>query len=144
MFPCSKFYIIKDHPRACGENLPIEYNAVPVIGSPPRMRGKLIEAKSFVDGIRITPAHAGKTLCATIILRGTWDHPRACGENSLYRFLSELYLGSPPRMRGKHSAAFNTTDYKRITPAHAGKTDSQKPITPEQKDHPRACGENQP
>ena len=25
------------------------------------MRGKLIEAKSFVDGIRITPAHAGKT-----------------------------------------------------------------------------------
>ena len=30
----------QDHPRGCGENFWSEYNAVPVIGSPPRMRGK--------------------------------------------------------------------------------------------------------
>ena len=52
---------LKDHPRGCGENFPIEYNAVPVIGSPPRMRGKLISVYIIVGYCRITPADAGKT-----------------------------------------------------------------------------------
>ena len=51
----------KDHPRRCGENRIIHQFRLRCKGSPPQVRGKLIEAKSFVDGIRITPAGAGKT-----------------------------------------------------------------------------------
>ena len=54
--------VYQDHPRACGENLLREFGVIEQLGSPPRMRGKLIEG--IVKGIlnRITPAHAGKTV----------------------------------------------------------------------------------
>ena len=51
-----------DHPRACGENLRICYFLPALVGSPPRMRGKLAEVSDLVFRSRITPAHAGKTL----------------------------------------------------------------------------------
>ena len=51
----------KDHPRGCGENLPIPDKRLGTLGSPPRMRGKHIF--HWYSGIcaRITPADAGKT-----------------------------------------------------------------------------------
>ena len=51
----------KDHPRACGENEKRVEELGKVMGSPPRMRGKLNEEtnRKFQHGI--TPAHAGKT-----------------------------------------------------------------------------------
>ena len=50
----------RDHPRACGEK-----NATPQPsglskGSPPRMRGKDCHWLYGVEGVGITPAHAGK------------------------------------------------------------------------------------
>ena len=52
-----------DHPRACGENSPPYLPARLSSGSPPRMRGKPINKQAIVHARRITPAHAGKTLC---------------------------------------------------------------------------------
>ena len=53
-----------------------------MVGSPPRMRGKLF-ASSFVAAIlRITPAHAGKTRELVDFGHAPADHPRACGENT--------------------------------------------------------------
>ena len=71
---------------------------------------------------RITPAHAGKTLLQSKICLSSADHPRACGENSVFLRLQPLHLGSPPRMRGKPIVERDTVATKRITPAHAGKT----------------------
>ena len=52
----------KDHPRGCGENdYPTTFQAQ-VTGSPPRMRGKLVDAVNANRGDRITPADAGKTI----------------------------------------------------------------------------------
>ena len=65
------------------------------------MRGKLIEAKSFVDGIRITPADAGKTFKVAEIAKAFKDHPRGCGENWSNDQYTTNLTGSPPRMRGK-------------------------------------------
>ena len=52
----------RDHPRACGENVDtvkhIGYN----VGSPPRMRGKRVGKINVLLIVRITPAHAGKTI----------------------------------------------------------------------------------
>ena len=51
----------QDHPRACGENLKTLRSGVGQSGSPPRMRGKLDNGLAASYGVRITPAHAGKT-----------------------------------------------------------------------------------
>ena len=51
----------QDHPRACGENDLDGLQKSLKEGSPPRMRGKPIASTLFAGGIRITPAHAGKT-----------------------------------------------------------------------------------
>ena len=50
--------------------------------------------------------------------------------------------GSPPRMRGKPQAQRSSLSERRITPAHAGKTQSIKSFHFLSTDHPRACGEN--
>ena len=51
----------KDHPRACGENGNPDLKIQGILGSPPRMRGKLFGTISRTRRRRITPAHAGKT-----------------------------------------------------------------------------------
>ena len=91
-----------DHPRACGENRKEAVMRRVHVGSPPRMRGKRFRDSLQIRHIRITPAHAGKTLLILTMVNIGSDHPRACGENppKTTNFLSGL--GSPPRMRGKH------------------------------------------
>ena len=52
----------KDHPRGCGENGYLTTLAAWMMGSPPRMRGKLGGGGCAVVCIGITPADAGKTV----------------------------------------------------------------------------------
>ena len=73
---------IKDHPRVCGEkNVCI---GVPdwIIGSPPRMRGKVEHGYHFHFGNRITPAYAGKRYGIIPCADKGGDHPRVCGEKT--------------------------------------------------------------
>ena len=56
--PCQSH---RDHPRACGENCSITAQRVALIGSPPRVRGKLDGCALLSPIQRITPARAGKT-----------------------------------------------------------------------------------
>ena len=52
---------IGDHPRACGEYVRIQDFMLPIVGSPPRMRG-IRHCAAETDGhAGITPAHAGNT-----------------------------------------------------------------------------------
>ena len=101
-WPCWDFPEYRqDHPRACGEN---NYNlnlCYCLIGSPPRMRGKLGKNANVSPRNRITPAHAGKTCSSGTGRVQREDHPRACGENQGVRNLRAAQGGSPPRMRGK-------------------------------------------
>ena len=106
------------------------------------MRGKRRLGFPPQAAARITPAHAGKTrLCASFD-KAIADHPRACGENRhpVLKFLRKL--GSPPRMRGKPVTSCEKTMAQRITPAHAGKTETHDDAVGTAADHPRACGEN--
>ena len=72
----------KDHPRGCGENPTFVPAVVEVIGSPPRMRGKLKRGLYFMEQWRITPADAGKTSLFALARTTQPDHPRGCGENT--------------------------------------------------------------
>ena len=106
------------------------------------MRGKLAENTGKSNEERITPAHAGKTDCVLPVKLLHRDHPRACGENwRIPRHLNS-HDGSPPRMRGKQIGIQYTSVARRITPAHAGKTNIFIVIKYQHADHPRACGEN--
>ena len=50
----------KDHPRACGEKFKCCTTRVYILGSPPRMRGKVQLDNQAAGRVGITPAHAGK------------------------------------------------------------------------------------
>ena len=132
----------RDHPRACGENIPRPLHNLRVQGSPPRMRGKQRRVVLQYEDRGITPAHAGKT--AADNRAGVWrrDHPRACGENRMSSSESARSSGSPPRMRGKLFGYLALREACGITPAHAGKTRKAVSYWIIRRDHPRACGEN--
>ena len=126
----------------CGENSCPAITWPPPEGSPPRVRGKpaLLSISPFSG--RITPACAGKTISETLGRDAREDHPRVCGENSLFSSLFSGSKGSPPRVRGKPFARFSPPLFSRITPACAGKTISTACNFRKTKDHPRVCGEN--
>ena len=86
------------------------------------MRGKPDIALGRRIRVRITPAHAGKTMWSSAAASSNPDHPRACGEN-IIDFAKEIVI-----------------DW--ITPAHAGKTYDPAVVVDGLADHPRACGEN--
>ena len=69
------------------------------------------------------------------------DHPRLCGEK-FWQFPSNPPAwGSPPPMRGKDLLSDTAFFLRRITPAYAGKSDSNIFSIIRFRDHPRLCGE---
>ena len=97
-FFCPRYW---DHPRGCGENFAAFLSAARILGSPPRMRGKLNCRVTSSTRVRITPADAGKTTQCCGYRSTRQDHPRGCGENLPdFKFSGDV-KGSPPRMRGK-------------------------------------------
>ena len=111
-----------DHPRVCGEKLTIKGKNWPVVGSPPRVRGKGIFNRYLFAAARITPACAGKSAPMVIGICRHRDHPRVCGEKapSIHPALAET--GSPPRVRGKATPLRERRNFDGITPACAGKS----------------------
>ena len=111
----------RDHPRLCGEKLPISSRYVTATGSPPPMRGKAVVAGKAAPRLGITPAYAGKRQSWQAASFACGDHPRLCGEKDQYCVASESKRGSPPPMRGKAHSWFK--------------------ISFLYEDHPRLCGE---
>ena len=92
------------------------------LGSPPRMRGKVIHSLCDRPQRGITPACAGKRRKSQPRTLPGWDHPRMCGEKKLRSVSTISAIGSPPRMRGKDAANSFRTQFYGITPAYAGKS----------------------
>ena len=112
------------------------------MGSPPRVREKLVRSKSGNQGYGITPACAGKTHTLTITVSEFQDHPRVCGKNFLSVNMFDIGVGSPPRVREKLSPTLAHSIKSRITPACAGKTEILTIHSTFKRDHPRVCGKN--
>ena len=125
----------------CGEKSEAIALSLTVQGSPPRMRGKVLDTviEHAFDGI--TPAYAGKSVRTCAVQSRDRDHLRVCGEKQAQMGCIQLSLGSPPRMRGKAAHRGGRSRQGGITPAYAGK---RKPPPDRHKnwgDHPRMCGE---
>ena len=72
----------QDHPRVYGENGPRPQVTDHQLGSPPRVRGKLLRDATHGGDVRITPACTGKTSATFTGMAVIWDHPRVYGENT--------------------------------------------------------------
>ena len=114
-----------DHPRVCGEKVPITCVPKYALGSPPRVRGKVCWRERHRPVPGITPACAGKSGRTSGLTRPARDHPRACGEKSTSTSMMNCGWGSPPRVRGKVSAGKILLHDGGITPACAGKSSIQ-------------------
>ena len=135
------WYVPMDHPRVCGEKVCFSFRPTAFLGSPPRMRGKVGWSLSRSRRSGITPAYAGKSFKAQILITPLKDHPRVCGEKDFTPSPADFALGSPPRMRGKVRRERGPMRSRRITPAYAGKRHNGKKKAIPGQDHPRVCGE---
>ena len=86
------------------------------------MRGKPPDVGSEHDVQRNIPAYAGKTPTRFPRTACREEHPRVCGENTSRAPQACAWVGTSPRMRGKHAKAVMEVARKRNIPAYAGKT----------------------
>ena len=96
-------------------------------GSPPRGRGKVLTRRLVPLLDRITPAWAGKRAGSSGYYSTAGDHPRVGGEKWALSPRHWVILGSPPRGRGKGSSGSLVSGVQGITPAWAGKSESDAP-----------------
>ena len=113
-----------------------------MVGSSPRMRGARYDTPGFIYCCRIIPADAGSTSHAAMALRLSQDHPRGCGEHSVFQMRGLPSLGSSPRMRGAPPAPVSRSEGIGIIPADAGSTPRSGLPKRGHRDHPRGCGEH--
>ena len=85
------------------------------------MRGKVDSMYEVGFQSRITPAYAGKRLWRLVEAGSARDHPRLCGEKSVWHDDTHSVPGSPPPMRGKVLRGSMIRRMSGITPAYAGK-----------------------
>ncbi len=90
-----------DHPRGCGDKVDSGLDLFYQIGSPPRMRGQVVNGIVVKCYPGITPADAGTRYSFASQNLGMQDHPRGCGDKQKKCSAWKLELGSPPRMRGQ-------------------------------------------
>ena len=110
------------HPRSRGENLTCANPAASANGSSPLTRGKPRGSSRRRGGLRLIPAHAGKTQSADAQVSNDQAHPRSRGENPGRSCGRPLVEGSSPLTRGKQLLLGLQSDPFRLIPAHAGKT----------------------
>ena len=105
------------------------------------MRGAGAAAHLAHGAVGIIPARAGSRKLASCSLRGSRDHPRACGEQSDWRSTLRPEMGSSPRVRGAVIRLVAPALNVGIIPARAGSSRMTSIRPTASWDHPRACGE---
>ena len=125
----------------CGEKANCGRRKSGGVGSPPRVRGKVVPRLVLPAAGGITPACAGKSFYANKKAKTRRDHPRVCGEKQPNRDLWDVMTGSPPRVRGKELLGLRTGELNGITPACAGKRNQMSCFPACSRDHPLVCGE---
>ena len=112
----------EDHPRGCGEHVPMTLIVEGFNGSSPRMRGAQYAGGEDLNTARIIPADAGSTRRTGLSVERFEDHPRGCGEHVDPGISLCSQTGSSPRMRGAPAPVSRSEGDCGIIPADAGST----------------------
>ncbi len=131
-----------DHPRLRGNNCIHETLESVNRGSPPLAREQRSCLTFSHVPERITPACAGTTRFARMIVGPLQDHPRLRGNNAFYKVSRPFLVGSPPLAREQRSPCSCLCCLAGITPACAGTTDMVDLGLYHAQDHPRLRGNN--
>ena len=129
-----------DHLRVCGADVDGRDKTERVLGSPPRVRSRLLAMLAAAVRAGITSACAeqtGVTACGNAL---TEDHLRVCGADQNVRPERPCGGGSPPRVRSRPQDAQGGQAWSGITSACAEQTTSCPSWPPVGKDHLRVCG----
>ena len=86
-WPVARTGSVPDHPRECGEHSSWLNTWRCGAGSSPRVRGTRLHVQGLRPEIRIIPASAGNTNKSLISASAVPDHPRECGEHSVWSLL---------------------------------------------------------
>ena len=108
------------HPRARGEQCPLDCHTPRVPGSSPRTRGTGFARLHQLDLLRFIPAHAGNSRKAFKTRPPKSVHPRARGEQGWLLGQLAVVVGSSPRTRGTEARGDAARHLVRFIPAHAG------------------------
>ena len=130
------------HPRSRGENRTLVRLSSSRVGSSPLTRGKPIDLSGARSGLRLIPAHAGKTWRYVTGADNLWAHPRSRGENEMTNVYLGTAGGSSPLTRGKRAGCAAGSAASGLIPAHAGKTSCLTRRSNPCRAHPRSRGEN--
>ena len=88
------------HPRVCGEQSFRSAEACSTSGSSPRVRGTALLRVPDDSGCRFIPACAGNRQVLTLGRFAPAVHPRVCGEQRSGHWITDIGIGSSPRVRG--------------------------------------------
>ena len=128
-------------PRVCGEQFHLTDTGKALMGSSPRVRGAGHQAREPHHLRGIIPARAGSRRTPWSRRSWSWDHPRACGEQSIEDQVRVCAQGSSPRVRGAVRGNLAYEHSAGIIPARAGSSHFCTRCANLLRDHPRACGE---
>ena len=134
--------VVAAHPRSRGENFRRSSRVAPGGGSSPLTRGKHSGQSGVLYGLRLIPAHAGKTGDCRAYPACSTAHPRSRGENFWLSSHWRSEGGSSPLTRGKPARRGLEGMVRRLIPAHAGKTNPWSAEACQRAAHPRSRGEN--
>ena len=98
---CAHGYCDWDHLRVCGADIVTGLGALPVLGSPPRVRSRRNRRRRWPPRSRITSACAEQTYSDTARVLWQRDHLRVCGADPDVLMLNDAARGSPPRVRSR-------------------------------------------
>ena len=115
------------HPRVCGADRLNNLDRADIMGSSPRVRGRLGVFDAIQDELGLIPACAGQTPTSRASTPTAWAHPRVCGADRYNHNADTAVMGSSPRVRGRRDAADGAPDPAGLIPACAGQTSYPPP-----------------
>ena len=113
-----------------------------LIGSPPRVWGRLRLRRRDRPTLRFTPTRVGTTPSETAASRPPAVHPHACGDDEPATPSPVKVHGSPPRVWGRPYSVPATLAAQRFTPTRVGTTTSRPTRRRGAPVHPHACGDD--
>ncbi len=130
-----------EHPRGCGEQARSVTLPAHRVGTPPRVRGAVLQSLEGLLPDGNTPAGAGSRRTPTSPSGTCREHPRGCGEQATGRRRSAAGTGTPPRVRGAGTHEHSREPGRGNTPAGAGSRVPRSDRSRRRREHPRGCGE---
>ena len=129
------------YPRSHGEAVEAEKIADRRGGLSPLTRGSPTLYRSLADSLGSIPAHTGKPLSASIMIRLIPVYPRSHGEAGQTSVSARFSPGLSPLTRGSHDPAGVLCVAEGSIPAHTGKPSFTRPTMANTAVYPRSHGE---